>query len=163
MKASIFFAICTIGKIIFTSTYIFSIYYVVCNCLSFTFQIAFFNGGYVFPLLLICGMYSIMLRRLWRQGPAGQASAESIRNKKRVVKMVLVVIVIFALSWLPIQVVLVLRYVIIISGWVFMKLLGFLLVFWKNIIQYKIDLIFSRNSKLKSKNFAQVRNFFRLF
>ena len=56
-------------------------------------------------------MYSIMLRRLWRQGPAGQASAESIRNKKRVVKMVLVVIVIFALSWLPIQVVLVLRYV----------------------------------------------------
>ena len=55
-----------------------------------------------------------MLRRLWRQGPAGQASAESIRNKKRVVKMVLVVIVIFALSWLPIQVVLVLRYVIII-------------------------------------------------
>lgn len=74
-----------------------------------TFTIAFFNGGYVFPLLLICGMYSIMLRRLWRQGPAGQASAESIRNKKRVVKMVLVVIVIFALSWLPIQVVLVLR------------------------------------------------------
>ena len=131
------------------------------NCLSFTFQIAFFNGGYVFPLLLICGMYSIMLRRLWRQGPAGQASAESIRNKKRVVKMVLVVIVIFALSWLPIQVVLVLRYVIIISGWVFMKLLGFLILFWKNIIQCKIVLIFSRNSQFKSKNFVQVRNFFR--
>ena len=74
-------------------------------------------------------MYSIMLRRLWRQGPAGQASAESIRNKKRVVKMVLVVIVIFALSWLPIQVVLVLRYVIIISGCVFMKLPGFLILF----------------------------------
>ena len=62
-------------------------------------------------------MYSIMLRRLWRQGPAGQASAESIRNKKRVVKMVLVVIVIFALSWLPIQVVLVLRYVINYNLW----------------------------------------------
>ena len=84
-----------------------------------------------------------MLRRLWRQGPAGQASAESIRNKKRVVKMVLVVIVIFALSWLPIQVVLVLRYVIIISDsrkiWAlghcvpqmpkFIKLLGFLKLF----------------------------------
>jgi len=73
------------------------------------FTIAFFNGGYVFPLLLICGMYSVMLRRLWRQAPGGHASAESIRNKKRVIKMVLVVIVIFALSWLPIQVVLVLR------------------------------------------------------
>ena len=75
----------------------------------FSFQIAFFNGGYVFPLLLICGMYSVMLRRLWRQAPGGHASAESIRNKKRVIRMVLIVIVIFALSWLPIQVVLVLR------------------------------------------------------
>ena len=107
-------------------------------------------------------MYSIMLRRLWRQGPAGQASAESIRNKKRVVKMVLVVIVIFALSWLPIQVVLVLRYVIIISGCVFMELPGFLILFRnKNILQCKIDLIFSRNSQFKSNHFAQVRNFFR--
>ena len=98
-----------------------------------------------------------MLRRLWRQGPAGQASAESIRNKKRVVKMVLVVIVIFALSWLPIQVVLVLRYVIIISGWVFMKMLGYLILFWKFLIQCKIDLIFSHNFQFKSKNFAQVK------
>ena len=65
----------------------------------------------MFPLLLICGMYSVMLRRLWRQAPGGHAaSAESIRNKKRVIRMVLIVIVIFALSWLPIQVVLVLRY-----------------------------------------------------
>ena len=48
-----------------------------------------------------------------RQAPGGQASAESIRNKKRVIKMVLIVIVIFALSWLPIQIVLVLRYVIL--------------------------------------------------
>ena len=63
----------------------------------------------MFPLLLICGMYSVMLRRLWAHGPGGHASAESIRNKKRVIKMVLVVIVIFALSWLPIQIVLVLR------------------------------------------------------
>lgn len=76
---------------------------------SAAFTIAFFNGGYVFPLLLICGMYSVMLRRLWRQAPGGHASAESIRNKKRVIRMVLIVIVIFALSWLPIQVVLVLR------------------------------------------------------
>ena len=64
----------------------------------------------MFPLLLICGMYSIMLRRLWTQAPGGHASAESIRNKKRVIKMVLVVTAIFAFSWLPIQIVLVLRY-----------------------------------------------------
>ena len=51
-----------------------------------------------------------MLRRLWKQGPGGHASAESIRNKKRVIKMILIVIVIFALWWLPIHLVLVLRY-----------------------------------------------------
>ena len=73
-------------------------------------QILFFIGGYVFPLLLIIGMYSVMLRRLWKQGPGGHASAESIRNKKRVIKMILIVIVIFALWWLPIHLVLVLRY-----------------------------------------------------
>ena len=145
MKANIFLQYMYNWQNNLVSTYLVFKYILRSNCLSFTFQIAFFNGGYVFPLLLICGMYSIMLRRLWRQGPAGQASAESIRNKKRVVKMVLVVIVIFALSWLPIQVVLVLRYVIVISDWVFMKLLGFLISFWKNIIQCKIDLIFSRS------------------
>ena len=39
----------------------------------------------------------------------GRASAESIKNKKRVIKMVLIVIVIFALCWLPIHTILVLR------------------------------------------------------
>ena len=75
------------------------------------FQILFFIGGYVFPLILIIGMYSVMLTRLWKQAPGGHASAESIRNKKRVIKMVLTVIVIFILSWLPIQIILVMRYV----------------------------------------------------
>ena len=50
-----------------------------------------------------------MLHRLWKQAPGGRASAESINNKKRVVKMVLIVVILFALSWLPIQVILLLR------------------------------------------------------
>jgi len=73
------------------------------------FNIGFFVGGYLFPLILIIILYTIMLNRLWKQGPGGHASAESIRNKKRVVKMVLIVIIIFAFWWLPIQVILVLR------------------------------------------------------
>ena len=81
------------------------------NLLINYFQIGFFVGGYLFPLILIIILYTIMLNRLWKQGPGGHASAESIRNKKRVVKMVLTVIVIFALWWLPIQIILVLRYV----------------------------------------------------
>ncbi len=63
--------------------------------------------AYVLPLLLIIGLYSVMLHRLWNTAPGGRASAESIKNKKRVIKMVLIVVVIFALSWLPIHVALV--------------------------------------------------------
>ncbi|TRY69146.1 hypothetical protein TCAL_09735 [Tigriopus californicus] len=74
-----------------------------------TFQISFFATAYLLPLLLICGLYSVMLHRLWNQAPGGRASAESIKNKKRVIKMVLVVVIIFALSWLPIHVILIMR------------------------------------------------------
>jgi len=50
-----------------------------------------------------------MLHRLWNKTPGGRASAESIKNKKRVIKMVLIVIIIFAICWLPIHSILVLR------------------------------------------------------
>ena len=68
------------------------------------FQLSFFITAYMLPLALICGLYSVMLHRLWTQRPGGRASAESIRNKKRVIKLVLSVVVMFALCWLPIQV-----------------------------------------------------------
>ena len=38
---------------------------------------------------LMCVLYSIMLHRLWKTGPVGRASAESIRNKKRVIKVIM--------------------------------------------------------------------------
>lgn len=65
--------------------------------------------GYMMPLVLICGLYSVMIHRLWNQAPGGRASAESIKNKKRVIKLVLAVVIMFALCWLPIQTILVLR------------------------------------------------------
>jgi allatostatin receptor len=43
------------------------------------------------------------------QSPGRLVSAESIKMKKRVIKMVLIVVVLFALSWLPIHVILLLR------------------------------------------------------
>ncbi len=82
------------------STYTFS---------SFFCQLSFFVTAYCLPLLLIIVLYSVMLHRLWNTAPGGRASAESIKNKKRVIRMVLIVVVCFALSWLPIHVVLVLR------------------------------------------------------
>lgn len=74
------------------------------------FQISFFLSSYVIPLALICGLYVIMLKRLWYGvAPGGHVSAESLRGKKRVTRMVVVVVVIFAVCWCPIQVVLVLK------------------------------------------------------
>ena len=51
------------------------------------FQLSFFGTAYVLPMVFMCVLYSIMLHRLWKTGPVGRASAESIRNKKRVVKV----------------------------------------------------------------------------
>ena len=75
------------------------------------YQIAFFVTSYVIPLLLICGLYVCMLMRLWRgvaPGMGGRVAADS-RRKKRVSRMVIIVVVIFAVCWCPIQLVLVLK------------------------------------------------------
>ncbi|XP_046660677.1 allatostatin-A receptor-like [Homalodisca vitripennis] len=74
------------------------------------FQVTFFATSYVIPLALICGLYLCMLMRLWRGvAPGGHCSAESRRGKKRVTRMVVVVVAIFAICWCPIQVILVLK------------------------------------------------------
>ena len=68
-------------------------------------QVLFFATSYVIPLALICGLYLCMLLRLWRGvAPGGHVSAESRRGKKRVTRMVVVVVAIFAICWFPIQV-----------------------------------------------------------
>ena len=71
------------------------------------FQIAFFNTSYVVPLLLICGLYVCTLKRLWR--PLGDGSGRNRRGKRRVTRMVIIVVVIFAVCWCPIQLVLLLK------------------------------------------------------
>ncbi|KAJ9584656.1 hypothetical protein L9F63_020996 [Diploptera punctata] len=74
------------------------------------FQIIFFLTSYATPLALICGLYLWLLVRLWRgAAPGGHVSAESRRGKKRVTRMVVVVVVIFAVCWFPIQLILVLK------------------------------------------------------
>ncbi|XP_022239718.1 allatostatin-A receptor-like [Limulus polyphemus] len=74
------------------------------------FQISFFLSSYVVPLVLIFALYMLMLKRLWFHGaPGGKMSAESQKSKKRVTRMVVVVVLIFAICWFPIQIVLVLK------------------------------------------------------
>ncbi|XP_023710282.1 allatostatin-A receptor isoform X1 [Cryptotermes secundus] len=74
------------------------------------FQIIFFATSYVTPLALICGLYLWLLLRLWRgAAPGGHVSEESRRGKRRVTRMVVVVVAIFAVCWFPIQLILVLK------------------------------------------------------
>ncbi|KAF0766407.1 allatostatin-A receptor-like [Aphis craccivora] len=71
----------------------------------YTFPIFFFLTSYAIPLAIICILYVLMLMRLWKGvNPGGQPpSAESRRGKKRVTRMVVVVVAIFAFCWFPIQ------------------------------------------------------------
>ncbi|KAF0300431.1 Allatostatin-A receptor [Amphibalanus amphitrite] len=74
------------------------------------FQLTFFATSYVLPLLVIIAMYLLLLKRLWLGVvPGGNMSAESLRGKRRVTRMVVVVVVIFAVCWCPIQIILVVR------------------------------------------------------
>uniref|UniRef100_A0A336KQD6 CSON014148 protein n=1 Tax=Culicoides sonorensis TaxID=179676 RepID=A0A336KQD6_CULSO len=77
--------------------------------LQFIFQVSFFLSSYVIPLALISMLYMAMLARLWKGAPGGRVSAESRRGKKRVTRMVVVVVLAFAICWLPIQLILVLK------------------------------------------------------
>jgi allatostatin receptor len=71
----------------------------------------FFGFGYVLPLTLICVLYGFMLKRLlYGVVPGGSQRAESIRSKKRVTKMIIIVVGIFALCWLPIQILFMIQY-----------------------------------------------------
>ena len=70
----------------------------------------FFSFGYLIPLALICILYGFLLKRLlYGVVPGGSQRAESIRSKKRVTRMVIIVVVIFAVCWLPIQLVLLIQ------------------------------------------------------
>ncbi|XP_015522125.1 allatostatin-A receptor isoform X1 [Neodiprion pinetum] len=70
------------------------------------FQVTFFLTSYIIPLTLICGLYVCMLLRLWK---GAHVSAESRRGKRRVTRLVLVVVGVFAICWCPIQLILVIK------------------------------------------------------
>ncbi|EEC00437.1 allatostatin receptor, putative [Ixodes scapularis] len=74
------------------------------------FQICFFMSSFVVPLALVFILYVLMLKRLWfGVTPGGRVSAESVRSKRRVTRLVVVVVVVFAVCWCPVQIVLVLK------------------------------------------------------
>lgn len=74
------------------------------------FFMSFLTFGYALPLGVVCLLYGFMLKRLlYGVVPGGNQSQESIRAKKRVTRMVIFVVITFALCWVPIQIILVLQ------------------------------------------------------
>lgn len=72
----------------------------------------FFGFGYAIPLVLVCILYGFMLKRLlYNVVPrSAKGSETSNRVKKRVTRMVIIVVAIFALCWLPIHTVLIITH-----------------------------------------------------
>lgn len=89
--------------------------YSVCNFLTdkynhALYQVIFCLFSYIIPIILILILYVLMLKRLWFSGiPGRNMSTESVRSKKKVTRMVVIVFIIFACCWCPIQIILVLR------------------------------------------------------
>ncbi|XP_076055529.1 allatostatin-A receptor-like [Oratosquilla oratoria] len=74
------------------------------------FQIGFTFTMYFVPLTVIVVLYLLILNRLWYGVvPGGNRSAENVRGKKRVTRMVVIVVVTFIVCWFPIQIVLLLK------------------------------------------------------
>lgn len=63
---------------------------------------------YVLPLIVIAAAYSRISCYLWRQGSLGDATAEQQdshqKNRRRTIKMLVLVVIVFALCWLPLNV-----------------------------------------------------------
>lgn len=89
-----------------------------------TFHISMFASSYLMPLILISGLYLFMLLRLWKSNLT--QSKESKRGKRRVTRLVIVVVACFALLWLPIQMLLLLK--VCIPNMFFIKLILTLII-----------------------------------
>ena len=72
------------------------------------YTIALFCLLYAFPLTVIASLYTVIMLKLWRRKAPGQELTSNQENKektnRKVLKMLVTVVVVFALSWLPLYV-----------------------------------------------------------
>ncbi|KAL7842915.1 hypothetical protein SRHO_G00246040 [Serrasalmus rhombeus] len=70
---------------------------------------------YVLPLLIITAAYWAVARRLWRRNAIGDVTSEQYflqrRKRKRTIKMLVLVVVVFAVCWFPLN-----CYVVLLSS-----------------------------------------------
>ncbi|VDK49047.1 unnamed protein product [Anisakis simplex] len=65
------------------------------------FFVGFNIGAYVMPLSIICVLYVMMVRSLWRSKEGFRISKEAFKLRRRITKLVWVIILTFAICWLP--------------------------------------------------------------
>ena len=75
------------------------------------YTLMFFSVVFCLPLCVITVLYAIICRHLWFTKMPGEAEREESKNlirrrnsRKKVVKMLIAVVVVFLISWLPLQV-----------------------------------------------------------
>ncbi|XP_053507550.1 G-protein coupled receptor 83 [Ictalurus furcatus] len=70
---------------------------------------------YMLPLLIITAAYSAVARRLWRRNAIGDVTSEQYflqrRKRKRTIKMLVLVVLVFAVCWFPLN-----CYVVLLSS-----------------------------------------------
>lgn len=75
------------------------------------YTILLFSVVFCFPLCIITVLYAIICRHLWFTKPPGETEREESKNlikrrnsRKKVVRMLITVVVVFLISWLPLQI-----------------------------------------------------------
>ena len=63
--------------------------------------VTFFVFAYALPLLLICVLYMLIMRFLQRSNRSTHAHAQSRERTARASRVIILVVVVFGLSWLP--------------------------------------------------------------
>ncbi|XP_078047006.1 tachykinin-like peptides receptor 86C isoform X2 [Augochlora pura] len=74
--------------------------------IGYTYDIVFLSLTYLIPISLMAICYALMGRKLWITESIGeltQYQKNSIKSKRKVVKMFITVVAIFAICWLPYQ------------------------------------------------------------
>ncbi|RWS29452.1 tachykinin-like peptides receptor 86C [Leptotrombidium deliense] len=74
------------------------------SSLDYIYNIMFLILTYALPMILMAIMYTLIGRVLWGSQGIGEETSiqrEVIRSKQKIVKMLIVVVIIFAICWLP--------------------------------------------------------------
>ena len=70
------------------------------------YTIILFVGLYAIPLVIMAGLYSTIAVKLWRRNIPGnqsrRADSRAVKQKKKVIKILVCVILIFAICWFPV-------------------------------------------------------------